>query len=79
MPLKQSRITTLEVKVSTVNILRCKPQVRREVRKWSGQLEALQSALHDRVQDTADDIKRFTESVVDLICETTEASVPKSS
>ncbi len=47
---------------------------------------ALQSALHSAVwstlQDTTvkitDDINGFTESVVDLICKTTEATVPKT-
>ena len=59
----------------------------REVRKWSGQSEAaLQSALHEGVwstfQDTTvnvtDDINGFTESVVDLIYQTTQATVPKT-
>lgn len=61
--------------------------MRESVRKWSGQSEAtLQSALHDAVwstsqdttEDVTNDINGFTESVVDLICETTEANVPKT-
>ena len=66
-----------------VNKLQRMPPVTWEVRKWSGQSEAtLQSELNDAVwsmfQDTTDDINGFTESVVDLICETTEATVAKA-
>ena len=53
--------------------------VTHEVRKWSGQSEAaLQSALHDAVWSTFQDTTINTESVVDLICETTEATVLKT-
>ena len=59
------------------------PPVMQEVRKWSGQSEAaLQSALHDVVwstfHDTAVDINGLTESMVDYICETTEATLSKT-
>ncbi len=53
-------------------------------RKWTGQSEALQSALHDAVsrmfQNTTVDINGFTviQSVVNLICKTTEATVLKT-
>ena len=69
------------------NKIRRMPLVAREVRKWSGQSEAaLQSALHDAVWstfqentvDVTDDINGLTESVVDLLCETTEETVSKT-
>ncbi len=70
-----------------VNKLGCVPPVTWEVTKWSGQSEAtLQTLQHDAVWsmlqkttiDATKDINGFTESVVDLICKTTELTVPKT-